>query len=603
MENYDRQKLVDLCIQYDIDQRIPKFYLDYDDKRLAEDGEDLTKLVLPCGVGKTVGLAIALAARKNMYIMYVASNHKRLEEFGNTLTEFGVDYTYIRSSQEINVLGIVNQTCVLMTTSMLLQFFGTTFAVRFGMGGKILRRTLIIDECPKLMTPILYCRTLLYSFRETCDKLGLIINYDYKPPFIKLSYFPGALMKALFRFGAFRVLGDLAINSDKHELESEIDLEAKCFFIARALARSPREDLRAMITNQDLEIARNEKMSRMVLSAEEVYGGRFNKTLILDATADLSENCLKGTTENLGIEKSYNKYINKVINLNNYYQLLDNSKEKSGILIEFVDIFMKIKPLLDKTGKRNYIVTYKDAIYDQGDIRCDLIEYMNSQYENFEVDPEGDYLRWWTIQKDKFGDEEIYETMISNYNRNRGTNKFRNCDNVVLIGQFNYPLNDIESLLEGLKETADKYEIQHDLSVSDAVQEISRGCLRKRLENNKENIYLFGDSSWIDSISSYLKVPTSEVELELEKSLEVKLLLYLKYNQDSIRKANYCKVVNLILQDSEYSPRLYLNYEWEILKHSNEFPRDFSRPMSFIKIIKNELNLTEEEINRITSWK
>ena len=71
---------------------------------------------------------------------------------------------------------------------------------------------------------------------------------------------------------------------------------------------------------------------------------------------------------------------------------------------------------------------------------------------------------------------------------------------------FNYSLNDIESLLEGLKETADKYEIQHDLSVSDAVQEISRGCLRQRNINKKQNVFLLGDIRVLEGVIEYMEI-------------------------------------------------------------------------------------------------
>ena len=100
-----------------------------------------------------------------------------------------------------------------------------------------------------------------------------------------------------------------------------------------------------------------------------------------------------------------------------------------------------------------------------------------------------------------------------------------------------------------------------------------------------------------------LKLELSRTSKTEEQSLETKLLDYKLANQNNSRKYNYLRVVDLILEDSIYSPRFYLNYEYQILKNPEAFPSDYYRPMRFISKISEEFGLTEDEVNKITSWK
>ena len=595
--SYNSDVIYENCFEYNIDSKIPLFYIKY-----FQDGEIMDlNLTLPCGVGKTLGLAIALKACPNLFLTYVASNHKRLRDFADYLDLLDVQYTLVTDSEQLNENRLVLDKVILMTSSMMIQFYNSSLS---GISKARVRieRTLIIDECPKILTPIAYNRLMLYNFYKVCLQEVFTVNNKYEPPFILMNEYTSLNIRNLFEIGAIRVLDDLAINKRKRVLEDTLDLEAKSYFLTRVLGRDRCLDIKDFYKSFELTYDENKIYSSLVLTPAEVILDRYKKTLILDATADLYSEVLPGVNESLGIKKEYDKYIDKIYDLNDLYELRDYKylTKKSEIIEKFPELIHRLISNLTK-NKKTYLVTYNSAIYEENKIiKGSIYNILKEFYQRIENDPEGDFIYCSNNNSTEIVPGDL---LIANYNRNRGTNKFRECDNIILLGQFNLPLNQLISLQEGLETEIAPNELQLKLSIGDAVQEISRGCLRQRKEDKRETIYLFGTHEWKLGICKYLNMSLSATSKTEEQSLETKLLDYKLNNQNNSRKYNYLRVVDLILEDSIYSPRFYLNYEYQILKNPEPFPSDYYRPWNFINKIMKELGLTEEEVNKITSWK
>ena len=610
--SYDEEKLLDLCEEYKINPEIPKFYI----SRIKSE-ERHTKLSIPCGTGKTVGLGIAMAACPDLYVIYVASNHKRLEEFQNILKKFMIETDYISQSKQLHNYTGIRVPGIIMTTSMLLQFNDVGLRNVY-IGGRLMTvdRLLIIDECPNLFNPISFSPVDIAIFYKTCRDLNLIRSIDtVTPPAILTSALGIKLIRDLYRNGSITINFDLGLQiSDKVAVDPKTDAEGRSYFISRAISHLGLEGKLDNVVDYVINEADLNDWITVVLSPASVFLDRLDRSIITDATSDLYSDLLPGKVETLGMNKEYNKYIEKVMDLNTLLDLYLFNIDKNSIIETFDNMIPKIQNLLKEVQGPTYLVTYNSCIYN-GDgrdkvIKEDFFETLSKYYKTVYIHPDKDFILCRNSpNKVEFDDKdnlitEKFDLLISNYNRNRGSNIFRNCRNVILIGGFYQKIGNIQKLIEDNDMNVSPELIQENLAISDAIQEISRGCIRQRKEDLKQTIYLFGDKNWKNKVCKELNTELASYKHSEIDSIILKASLYIKENSKNSRKASALEIARRICEDSLMSDRGRISFknEVKVLAANGEIATQYARPGEFIKIMTKELDYTEQEAEKVIDW-
>ena len=588
-----------LCKEYNIDISIPKTYL-----KLVGVVDKSFYYDLPAGTGKTIGLAIAVACCDSLSIIYSCQNHSRLKEFYNILSKFMNEHEikYVNSSTDFNLELLPSIRVLLMTSSMLInsKLFTHTFYVRKDMVN--IPRLLVIDELPNIINKLHYDRLMMaLFFRSLMTDKSFIDDKNFTDGIPPIFINSKGMIKAVegqFNAG-FISFEDIAINNYKN---SEIGLDSKGFFlnlVRRFEWKTPEDILSTPVVVEDSSTTK-------YLTIKELYTYRGNNLLILDATSDLYCDLIESEKLDENYNKNYKDYTNRIVDLSNTKELMSHEYSKYYIINNIVGILSDIIDYTNKLSTPSYIITHNSAIYDgEGNdklIKDFVQEFLNTRYKYVTIN--ADYIHCSNLSNKIIQDNDI---IISNYNRCRGTNSFKECSNVFLIGEFRLPIDELDNVLDGWEHNEFKdrkfpynsEELCIRLSVADAIQEINRGCMRKRNVNSKENIYLFGSNEWIQRICNYLDVELVDEDLDvIENPVARKLTKYILQNSNSLRKATRLEFLKLICQESELSKSGQISWS-EILTFAQEINSEKFRKYYYILDILKSTGLNDEEINSI----
>lgn len=606
-------KLNELSV--DIDTQFVINYLEFLSKE--PDHRD-NALTVPCGIGKTLGLAIVLKLsrilNRGIRVMYLSSTHRGLQEFQNKLKMLDIQGSYIDSSSKLVADVVVSKSIILMTTSMYIQAMSCGLNVSSLGRGSLITRWLIIDECPKLSTRIKY---VPYEFLVHKDE------YITYADLVKSNALTDVEMNrivfivaSLFNEGKIEVKDDVSINDPKFNPDRyDTTLLARLYLLMLICQRFPQDYNRLLDAEakwreehivSELTLVRNPIYLTSSFSAKDVYLARYDKTLILDATADLYSELLDLNLVNFGLEKDYYKYIDKLVDLGSS-KILHKFKfniNKDKFIEETHDIIYLVLQFIKSLSDKNiYIVTYDNGLYRS-----------TEELKNIKIESELDFIKPKILKSLQFygvvttHDKDYIEVKmndkvirIANYNRNRGSNYFRDSTAVFLLGEFWLKSSCINQLIRDYDLKVNLDDALFKLAVADAVQEISRGCLRKRDTNQKESIYLLGRSEWMNAINEYLGVKSDieKFKLSIDDSIEIRMDDYIMENCENSRKYNYCRLAKLIKDKTEFSDPSRLDHTNDIKNNHEPFPRAIFRSGGCWDILVKELGLTEEMANKV----
>lgn len=475
-----------LCNEYGININIPLAYIEYIHKK------GHFYLGIPCGLGKTIGLAIAAACDDDLRFNYVASTHSRLSEFVDTLAYLGVDFHYMRSSNE-SLTGtpdfqiLKSSRIIILTSSMLLQF---DYSI---IGGLMCNRALIIDELPKILLPVYY-DTRSYEMMKGLDGRFNRINY--------LDVHKCLLDEDLY-FGF-----DSALNNNE---PYTVPKRKKIFFaryeiIHKFLKKNPPKPK---------VFAEGDKFEYDIfyLTMLDLYLSKSNTSIILDATADLYHEVIQSEEIMIdGVTKDYADYIDQV----RYGSIGERFAQRDFILSHTESIISEIIPELQQFPGPYYLVTHNSGVYDgMGEskiVNDGFTSFMEGMFKQTYVNDNKDFILCRStdnkIESDKNGKviTENTDLFISNFARSRGSNFFRNCRTVCLLGSFFLPEKELKTMLTQNHFEVKASDLQTNLAIADAVQEISRGCIRKRDKNNRMNLIMIGDKNVINGVFNYMNI-------------------------------------------------------------------------------------------------
>lgn len=489
------------CEEFGINKDIPTWYSETLSLKKANH-----YLAIPCGTGKTIGLAIAAVCDPELAFCYVASTHSRLREFVNTLDFMKVPYHYIHSSNETlpsseEYTSICTSRIIIMTSSMLLQF--PYSSVEFWMKSKtrFINRGLVIDELPKILLKIWYDNASWNFFS----------HYMIGTKFNKFLYWQ---LHHLFDNEDLVIDFDSALNES---MPRSSDKQMKLL-----MARGYFSNLmRSLELPAPVDYAKDEHgvpdktkfiYHERYLTIRQVYLNKCNySTIILDATADLYSNLL-GSEGGLEFEKDYKHYIEECF----YIHFDSGFKQRDRILQDFMLIFKKYLPTIRTYEGPYYIVSHNSSLYDgmgeektaNEEIEAQLKQIFKTVYINENKDfilcRESDE----EVKTDDFGRVITLPTdiFISNFARSRGSNFFRDCRFVWILGTFYLPESELRAMIDQNEYDVSAKEVQKNLAIADAVQEISRGCIRKRNPKEKMTLFMCGDADVMEGVVDYMGI-------------------------------------------------------------------------------------------------
>lgn len=481
-EGFD--KLPEVCKEYGINPAIPKMYHDY-----LTDPDDTGSyyLDIPCGTGKTIGLAIACSLFDDMNITYVASTHSRLREFVDTLSYLHVPFEYITESRQlIDNPGIDQAKIIVMTSCMLLQFDYHKLECRNRTS--YTKRALVIDELPKILLHVEY----------DLDAYKVIKSDNYPQRFTVQNY--NKLCKLFQGENLYFEFDSVLCNQNPMSLSKRQKVFGGWKYFIKELHKS------------HLTEPKQYEYNDYYMSILRVYLYKAKISLVMDATADLYSEVLGATEVELPVEKDYYKFIDQF-----HYLNAGKLFTQRDIIIKDLQGFIEQGlGLLTRYPGPYYLVTHNSGVYDgMGEEKVtneDFLKYLNTQFKIVYEDPHKDFILCRSedapIEVDDFGrpislDNDLF---ISNFGRSRGSNAFRNCRTVWLLGSFFLPEQQLSTMIEQNKFSMTSHQLMINLAIADAVQEISRGCLRKRDPENKMNVLMIGDQDVINGTIEYLGI-------------------------------------------------------------------------------------------------
>ena len=487
--NCDLNLLLQLCNKYNIDPIIPIKYI----QTIKSEGNYYQNL--QCGTGKTIGLAIAAKVVPDLSFNYVASTHSRLREFVDTLLRLQVNHYYLTASRlVINDYSVVQASrIIILTSSMLLQFDYSKIEY-FIRGSKYNYRPLIIDELPKIILQVLYDLKSWNLFTKNLPK-----SYNYS----KCSS-----VSDLFSNEDLYVTFDEALNSVP---KGNSEYLKKAFYsklhILKRLSEKNYPQPKDYSDNLD-----EFEYNVAYLSIFDVYLSKAKTTIILDATSDLYYEVLSSKPMFPHVTRDYSSFIEDC-----YYMHLNYGfKQRDNIINNLIKYIKSFLPELFKLEGPYYLATHNSSVYDgMGEekvVQDDIMNQFKQIFKQVYTNDNKDFILCRSsdneIKLDDFGRvlAEDTDLFISNYGRSRGSNYFRDCRTVWLLGSFFLPDNELRQMLNDTSINLDYKRLQTNLAIADGVQEISRGCIRKRKIDEKMNIIMMGDIKVLKGIIDYMGI-------------------------------------------------------------------------------------------------
>lgn len=492
--------LQELCAKYNISPAVPRAYIEqYSEK-------DLKHLAIGCGIGKTVGLAIALKCCPDLYVIYMSSTHSRLTEFVNLLHEFGVGYHYMKQSKEVDPryddLADIEISKALILTNCMFQLVPQDLILGANKTGKIwVERMIVVDELPPILLKVCYDTPGYKFIKGKFSQQGLhegewnkMKNIDriFKEEHIYTPYndiltLP-SVARSVVQFGYYKSA------KAKHQLLTKLH---------------QRDITVPKLYHENPEV---EDYTNFYLSIKDVFLVKNLTGIIMDATADLYSEILGTTPMNIEVIKDYARFIDKFY----YTHLAFDFSQRDFIINNLMKILDTYLPTLRTYPGPYYICTHNSSIYEgwgeEKVAKEDIMEALLQRFKIVETNDNKDFLLCRNsdkeIETDKYGRLIIEpdDVLVSNFNRVRGSNFFRDCRTVMLIGSFLLPESELQEMIEDNNYHINPKKLQLNLAIADAVQEISRGCLRQRNINKKQNVFLLGDIRVLEGVIEYMEI-------------------------------------------------------------------------------------------------